>query len=30
VTDLIAVFRKENGQWKFWNQVILGTKYLNE
>jgi len=30
VTDLIAVFRKENGHWKFWNQIILGTKYLNE
>ena len=28
--DTIAVFRKENGQWKFWNQVLLNTKYLNE
>ena len=28
--DTIAVFRKENGQWKFWNQVLLNKKYLNE
>ena len=27
--DAIAVFRKEKGQWRFWNQVILDTKYIN-
>jgi ketosteroid isomerase-like protein len=28
--DLMQVFRKENGQWKFWAQTILGIKYTNE
>lgn len=28
--DLISVFRRENGQWKFWSQITLDTKYLNE
>ncbi|MFH1061705.1 MAG: hypothetical protein V1747_02305 [Candidatus Omnitrophota bacterium] len=27
--DLIVVFKQENGQWKFWSQVILGVEYLN-
>jgi len=26
--DMIPVFRKENGQWKYWNQVILEINYL--
>ena len=26
--DMIQVFRKENGKWKFWNQVILEIKMI--
>lgn len=29
VLDLIVVFRQENGEWKFWSQVILSVDYLN-
>jgi hypothetical protein len=28
--DLMQVFRKENGKWKFWAQAILEMKYTNE
>ena len=28
--DFIQVYRKENGQWKFWNQAILGITLINE
>lgn len=28
--DNISVFRKENDEWKYWTQVILDTKFLNE
>lgn len=30
VVDMIEVFRQEKGQWKFWNQVILGVRYTNQ
>lgn len=26
--DMIQVFRKENRQWKFWNQMILEINYI--
>ena len=28
VIDMIQVFRKDEGVWKFWNQVILDIEYL--
>ncbi len=28
-TDLMAVFRREAGVWKFWNQVVLETRFLD-
>jgi len=27
--DMVQVFRKENGKWKFWTQAILEIKYTN-
>jgi len=26
--DMIQVFKQEDGEWKFWNQVILDVKYI--
>jgi len=28
IVDLIYVFKQENGQWKFWSQAILETKFV--
>ena len=27
-TDILVAFRKENGTWKFWNQVVLDIQFL--
>ena len=29
IIDAVAVFRQEDGQWKFWSQVILEIDYIN-
>jgi hypothetical protein len=29
-TDSISVYRKENDEWKYWNNVKLNNMYLNE
>lgn len=26
--DIIQIFRKEDGQWKFWTQAVIEVKYL--
>jgi len=28
VVDMIQIFRKENGRWKYWNQSILDVRYI--
>ena len=27
--DMIQIFKKENGKWKFWSQAILYIRYLD-
>ncbi len=29
-TDILVAFRKENGTWKFWNQIVLDIKFLKQ
>ncbi len=29
VLDMIHVFRKENGKWKFWSQAVLETSFID-
>jgi len=29
IIDMVQIFKKEDGQWKFWSQAILEIKYIN-
>lgn len=29
IVDFIYVFKQENGQWKFWSQAVLDTKFID-